>query len=183
MYIPSILKSVQQVACVEGNNTIAATDPNYTELSVTVASCNASGFASPLWGIEQNSPTNLWLHTIAPAVGSQPPLAPRNAHVTVREYLSLHFRRPFIHGNVEIATQQLSGSSNLGVAFSSKAYVVSRGWTYNLGRVALEITDAQIWSDLILNHAGGIVNANRRQRDYTDAPGSVYHWFTVVDPW
>ena len=195
MYIPSIFKSVQQVTCVFGNNTIAATDVNYTELSMTVASCNDSGFNAPFWAVDQNSPTNLNVHVLAPAIAG---VTPRNLQVVVREYIPFFFKQPFYHNYISIDTQQLNANLNTGKVYGPKAFVVSRGWNFYFNRndSQLEITDTQIWSDLKLNPATGIVTATRRRKDYLDSPpdpdsgypgairqGPLYHWFTVIDPW
>jgi len=192
MYIPSIFKSVQQATCVQGNNTIAATDVNYTELSMTIASCNSSGFASPFYAVDQNSATNLNVH-VMPWNGGN--LQPANVQVVVREYVPLFFRRPFYHNYIIIDTQQLTGYSNTGIPFGPKAFVVSRGWNYYFSRegLPLEIGDAQIWSDLKLPvPSNGQVVATRRYKDFLndqdgDPPivrqGPLYHWYTVIDPW
>jgi len=185
MYIPSIFKSVQQVTCVFGNNTIAATDVNYTELTMTIGSCNASGFAAPLFAVDQNSATNLNVHVLSPNPGN---IQPRNVEVVVKEYVSLFFRRPFYHNYIIIDTQQLIGYSNTGIPFGPKAFVVSRGWNYSFNRngLGLEIGDAQIWSDLKLPvPSNGQVVATRRMKDfdYPENRGQLFHWYTVIDPW
>ena len=192
MYIPSIFKSVQQVTCVPGNNTIAATDVNYTELNATIASCNGSGYAAPMWAVDQNSATNLNVHVIAPNIGS---FTPHDLQVVVREYVPFFFRRPFYHNYIIIDSQQLTGYSNTGIPFGPKAFVVSRGWNFYFSRAGLsvEITDSQFWSDLKLPvPSNGQVVATRRQKDYLNDPpgegqiirqGPIYHWYTVIDPW
>lgn len=191
MYVPSIFKSVQRLACYAGNNTITATDINYTELTATIGSTNASGFAAPFYAIDQNSPTNLNVHVLSPVIGVP---GPAILQVVVKEYTPFFFRRPFYHNYGIIDTQQLVGYSNTGIAFGPKAYVVTRGWNYYFSRAGLdlEIGDAQIWSSLALpNPANGQVILTRKMKDFANNPdtpeynrqGPLYHWYTIIDPW
>jgi hypothetical protein len=197
MYIPSIFKSVQEFTCVVGNNTLPiATDPAYTELSINwIASGNGSGFNVPIWQLEQNSPTNIYVGLLSPMIGLP---EPATVIVTVREYLPFFFRRPFHHTYGIIPTQQYTAVVNTGIAFGPKAYLITRGfnWTFNRNESVLEISDAQTHCSLALNRAAGTVTLTRRALDYLNSPpdpesgnpgvirqGDLYHWFSVIDPW
>lgn len=177
MFIPSMYKSTALYTCVLGNNTITAVDRNYTRLTFQgFKNTNASGFVWPTdWVYEITSNTNINVVNLAFNTAS--------IKIRVEEFLPLFFKQTFYHGAVEIPTQQFSGTFNTGRTYSNKAFIVFNGFNGGIsGTESLALAEAQLEAELTLDPGTGIVTATRHTLDYAASPGSVFYYYTIIDP-
>jgi hypothetical protein len=183
MFIPSMYKSAPQVINITAGNSdyaISAVNADYTRVTPAgFPTANDSGFTNQNYLVARIKTSTL-LEIVAGAGAGANPFAGK---VLVEEFLPLFFKRAFIRNSIAITDETLTGTYDTGIIFgaSSRAYVLSMGWSASVTHPAVNIPASAVQVGFELDKTTGIVTMTRNFVT-PGIVGTITGYFMVVEP-